>query len=154
MSLLALTLIAVAAGTSTAASQEKGQWVLGPMMKVYANTGDGGVVGIGPVVRCNLLDGLRIEPSVMILTARGSTVDVSCNIHYTFEIAPRWYIYPIAGISFNDITAFAFGFNLGGGFDYRLGHHWDISLNVNWLGECASSRRNPVVSSLGIMYKF
>ncbi len=154
MKKLSLLLIFLFAGFVTTSAQEKGQWALGPAMKVYANTGMGGVVGIGPVVRVNLLDGLRLEPSVMILTARGTSVDVSCNIQYAFEVAPKWYLYPIAGISFNDIQDFAFGFNLGGGFDYSLGYHWDLYLNVNWLAECASKLRNPVVSTLGITYKF
>ena len=124
------------------------------MVNVYANTGVGGVVGIGPVVRYNLLDGLRIEPSVMILTARGSSVDVSCNIQYAFEVARNWYLYPIAGVSFNDLYKFAFGFNLGGGFDYTMGYHWDLAVNVKWLGQCSSSRRNPIVSTIGVLYKF
>lgn len=148
--ILAMTLLYI----TTLSAQEKGQWTLGPAMKVYANTGMGGVVGLGPAARANLLDGLRLEPSVMILTSRGSSVDVSCNVHYTFEVAPKWYLYPIAGISFNDIKDFTFGFNLGAGFDCRLGYHWDLYLNVNWLAECSSSLRNPVVSTLGIMYRF
>ncbi|MBP3482099.1 MAG: outer membrane beta-barrel protein [Alistipes sp.] len=148
---LSIFLLAAVSGLS---AQEKGRWALGPMVNVYANTGVGGVVGIGPVMRYNLLDGLRIEPSVMILTAKGSSVDVACNLHYAFEVARNWYLYPIAGISFNDLYKFAFGFNLGGGFDYSIAYHWDLTLNVKWLGQCASSRRNPIVSTVGLFYKF
>ena len=78
-----------------------------------------------------------------------------------FNIAPDWHIYPLAGISANDIGDWSCGINLGGGADFSITRNWDVSAGFKWMIQTAKDyvpgfvkRRNPIVINIGATYRF
>lgn len=151
LSLLALSLLSVV----VLRAQERGSWTLGPRMNIYTNTGDRAMVGLGAFARYSPTDHLRIEPSVVALVSSGASIDASCELHYLFRIAERWSLYPLLGVSVNEMEEnWAVGMPLGGGCDFRVASRWDLNAAVKWMPIFDSDRRNPVVISLGGCYRF
>ncbi|MDE5636823.1 MAG: porin family protein [Alistipes sp.] len=146
----AISLLLMTAG---AAAQERGKFGLGPKLGAYVNTGGAAVFGLGAEVRYNISDPLRIAPSIMWLSNDGCSVEVSVDWHYMFRVAPRWHLYPLAGVSVNDIRGWKFGVDVGLGTDYAVGKHMDLSGGVKWLAEFADCR-NPIVIFFGATFKF
>ena len=128
--------------TIGASAQDKGDWTLGPTLNIYAHTGDGAVVGIGASARYNILDALRIEPGLTILCQN------------LFDVAPSWKLYPLAGLSANDIFGWSCGINLGVGTDYAVADRWNLSAGLKYRIQTARFARNPFIISLGASYRF
>lgn len=156
MSKFVTTALAVIIGlcaVGTAAAQERGNIGIGPKIGVYAHTGDEPVYGIGAEARFNISDPVRVAPSVMWLFNEECTIEAACDVHFMFRMARHWYLYPLAGASFNDIRGRNFGIDAGLGTDYAVGRHIDISAGVKWLIE-VGERRNPLVVWAGTTFKF
>ena len=73
---------------------------------------------------------------------------------------PDWHIYPLAGISANDIGDWSCGINLGGGADFSITRNWDVSAGFKWMIQTAKDyvpgfvkRRNPIVINIGATYR-
>lgn len=135
-------------------AEENGQWALGPRMNIYTNTGDRAIIGLGAFARFNLTEGLRMEPMVVALFDEGSSIDAGVDLHYLFQVADRWHIYPVVGVTVSDIDKWALGMNVGGGVDFRIAQSWDLSAGVKWMPVFDSARKNPVVISVGGAYRF
>lgn len=146
----AMALLLAASGV---AAQERGKFGAGPKLAAYVNTGGPAVFGLGAEVRYNISDPLRIAPSVMWLSNEGCSMEVAVDMHYMFGVAPHWHLYPLAGVSVNDIGWWKFGFDVGIGTDYAVGKHVDLSGGVKWLAEIADCR-NPIVIFFGATFKF
>lgn len=149
----ALTVAALCCTVLHAAAQERGTIGIGPRIGVYARTGGEPVYGIGAELRLNLSDALRIAPSATWLFNSGCTFEAECDLHLMLRTARHWYIYPLAGVSYNDIRGKKFGIDAGLGTDYAVGRHIDLSAGVRWIVEL-NQRRAPMVVWLGTTFKF
>ena len=140
--------------TIGASAQDKGDWTLGPTLNIYAHTGDGAVVGIGASARYSSLDALRIVPGLTILCQNNCSIDLNVDVHYLFDVAPSWKLYPLAGLSANDIFGWSCGINLGVGTDYAVADRWNLSAGLKYRIQTARFARNPFIISLGASYRF
>ena len=147
-----LTVIVVLLAVTTVSAQYKGDWGVGPKIGVYTNAGaDGAIFGIGAAGQYSITDNWRVAPSILALCKTGCSVDISADVQYLFNIAPDWHIYPLAGISANDIGDWSCGINLGGGADFSITRNWDVSAGFKWMIQTAKDyvpgfvkRRNPI----------
>ena len=107
-----LTVIVVLLAVTTVSAQYKGDWGVGPKIGVYTNAGaDGAIFGIGAAGQYSITDNWRVAPSILALCKTDCSVDISADVQYLFNIAPDWHIYPLAGISANDIGDWSCGIN-------------------------------------------
>ncbi len=139
---------------STISAQEAGQWTLGPRMNIYTNSGDGAILGLGAYARYNITDAWRIEPALTALFHSKCSIDLNVDAHYLFEVAPKWTVYPVAGLSVSEMGKWAMGLNLGVGVDYAVARDWDITAGLKWMPVFEDHRKNPIVISIGGCYKF
>ena len=109
----------------------------------------------------SITDNWRVAPSILALCKTGCSVDISADVQYLFNIAPDWHIYPLAGISANDIGDWSCGINLGGGADFSITRNWDVSAGFKWMIQTAKDyipgfvkRKNPIVINIGATYRF
>lgn len=145
----------VALFAATVSAQEAEKWAVGPQMGVYTNTdANGAIFGIGAYGRYNVTDRWRLEPSVTALCKSGCSVDISADVQYLFDIARQWTLFPQAGVSANDIGGWSCGFQLGGGADFAVARHWDVSAGFKWIIQTAENHKNPILINLGATYKF
>ena len=151
--LTAATVIMTVCTLCTAGAQERGNFGLGPRIGVYAHTGGEPVYGIGAEIRYNLSDPVRLAPSLTWLFNSGCSVEAACDVHFMIRTARHWHLYPLAGVSVNDIRGWNLGIDAGLGTDYAVGRHIDISAGVKWLIE-VGNRRNPIVVWAGTTFKF
>lgn len=157
-----LTVIVVLLAVTTVSAQHKGDWGVGPKIGVYTNAGaDGAIFGIGAAGQYSITDNWRVAPSILALCKTDCSVDISADVQYLFNIAPDWHIYPLAGISANDIGDWSCGINLGGGADFSITRNWDVSAGFKWMIQTAKDyvpgfvkRRNPIVINIGATYRF
>ena len=148
-----LFMLAIAAVFAISASaQDFGGWALGPRLGIYTNCGDT-VLGVGATARHAFTDNWRIEPSVTALLHKGCTLDLSCDAHYVFNMGVV-RLYPAAGITLNDIGAWAAGLNLGGGIDFNVANVCELSAGLKWQPMFHDHRSNPVVLMLGAYFRF
>lgn len=153
MKKMILTAVIALLAITTVSAQEKGQWGIGPKMTIYTNVGDA-VIGIGAAARYSITDTWRIEPGITALLHSGCSVDINCDVHYLFDLGSGWDIYPLAGITANDIGKWAVGLNIGAGVDYSVARDWDISAGLKWQPMFDDYRKNGVLISIGGTYKF
>lgn len=152
--ILLTAIIALFAFTAVSA-QNKGNWGVGPKIGIYTNTGaDGAIFGLGATGRYSFTDHWRVEPGITALFKSGCSVDINCDVHYLFDVADKWNVYPLAGLSANDIGGWSAGINLGGGADFSVARNWDISAGLKWMIQTAKHHKNPIVISIGSTYKF
>ncbi|MDE6140926.1 MAG: hypothetical protein K2F95_08260 [Alistipes sp.] len=151
-------LICTIASCHYAAAQDKGRLSLGMRMAGYTRAK---AFALGIYGNYGLTRWLDIEPGVNIMCKELSSVDIYCDLHVILELTTKSYIYPIVGISINQIGSksqnsegWSFAGALGAGFNYRLNHRWTTSAQCKWLSQTAANHRNPVVLSLGIEYMF
>ena len=116
---------------------------------------------VGAAGQYSITDNWRVAPSILALCKTGCSVDISADVQYLFNIAPDWHIYPLAGISANDIGDWSCGINLGGGADFSITRNWDVSAGFKWMIQTAKDyvpgfvkRRNPIVINIGATYRF
>jgi len=137
----------------SASAQERGKCGLGPKLGIYTNTGGATVYGIGAEMKYNISDPLRIVPSVMWLSNDDCSMEIALDWQYMCRVAPHWHVYPLAGLSANDIRGWTLGIDLGLGTDYAVGKHLDVSGGLKWMVEC-NDDRNPIAVFLGMTFKF
>lgn len=149
-----LTLAVLVASFSAASAQEAGQWTIGPRMNIYTNSGDGAILGLGAYARYNITDAWRVEPGLTALFHSYCSIDLNCDVHYLYEVASGWTVYPLAGLSVSDMGEWALGMNLGAGVDYKVAYDWDLSAGVKWMPVFDKWRKNPIVITIGASYRF
>ncbi|MEG0789582.1 MAG: outer membrane beta-barrel protein [Alistipes sp.] len=152
MKKIIFTLVIALFALSTVAAQERGGWGIMPKMSIYTNTST--IVGIGVAARYSITDTWRIEPGITALLHNGCSVDINCDVQYLFKVADKWKLYPLLGLSANDIGKWAVGMNVGGGVDYTVTRNWDISAGLKWQPVFDNERPNPVIISIGGIYRF
>ena len=131
-----LTVIVALLAVTTVSAQYKGDWGVGPKIGVYTNAGaDGAIFGIGAAGQYSITDNWRVAPSILALCKTGCSVDISADVQYLFNIAPDWHIYPLAGISANDIG------------------EWMIQTAKDYIPGFVK-RKNPIVINIGATYRF
>lgn len=155
MKKILLTALVALLTIGAVSAQDKGKWGVGPKIGLYTNAGGNGVIfGIGAAARYSVTDNWRIEPAVTVLCRKYCSVDISADVHYLFKIARDWTIYPMAGLSANDIGKWSCGINLGGGADFSITRNWDVSAGLKWMIQTARWHRNPILIQIGTTYKF
>ncbi len=137
--------------TSTASAQNRGELLIGPRMSMYTNWK--GALALGAFGRIGVSDALRIEPSVMFFCNTGSSVDISCNVHYALEIEQDLEIYPLVGLATTDYTKVSLGVNYGGGLNYQYNQSWVFNFELRAI-ESFGEIKNPLAVSFGGAYLF
>lgn len=149
-----MTLVAVFA-FMTVSAQERGGWGIAPKMGIYTHTGaNEAIFSLGVAGRYSFTDNLRVEPSIAVMFEDNCSVDISADVHYLFNLTKAWDIYPLVGIGANDIGDWSCSFNFGAGTDFHLTPHWDLTAGMKWMVQTANGRKNPILISIGGVYKF
>ncbi len=117
-------------------------------------------IGLGAKVQVGFTDELRLEPSFNYFFRQDhvATWDVDLNLHYMFDVADSFSIYPLAGIfvsnwdyeHINDSDT-RFGANLGGGAEYAI---TDVVSLTGELKYMLTGDYRQLVTSLGVTFKF
>lgn len=153
-------------GMSVQAQSVKGDMAAG--VNLAYGTKDGfSNFGIGAKFQYNLSDAIRIEPSATYFLKKDYTKmwDVNVNFHYLFNVAEKFTVYPLAGVSlvgvkfdfgdfdFGEVSASdtKFGANLGAGAQYWLTESFALNFDVKY--QIVSDFDRPVFS-LGGVVKF
>ncbi len=152
MKKIILAMVVALFAMTTVSAQEVGNWAIGPKIGLYTNTGT--IFSIGAIGRYSFTDNWRVEPAVAVLCKKGCSVDINADVQYLFKVADAWSVYPLAGISVNDIRGWSCGINLGGGADFSVADRWDITAGIKWMIQTAKHHSNPIIISLGATYKF
>ena len=88
------------------------------------------------------------------MAVKGCSVDINADVQYLFRVADAWSVYPLAGVSVNDIGGWSCGINVGGGADFSVAENWDITAGIKWMIQTAKFHPNPIIISVGATYKF
>lgn len=153
MKLQAIKVIAiVVALLSSVTAQAVNALNVGAKMNIYS--GWSGAVGVGAYARFDVGAGFRVEPSLMILTEKGMSVDVTAELHYPVKVARSVALYPLAGLSLNDPGKFGLGMNFGGGVDYALNNRITLTTSAKWVAQTQEGVKNPFVISFGGGFRF
>lgn len=158
-------------GMSVQAQSIKGDMAAG--VNVAYGTKDGfSNFGIGAKFQYNFTDALRIEPSATYFFKKDyvSMWDVNVNLHYLFNVAEKFQLYPLAGVSLvgakvsydgfsyggyeiegASASETKFGFNVGAGAQYWLTETFGLNLDIKY--QIVSDFDRPVFS-LGGVFKF
>ncbi|MBE6181958.1 MAG: porin family protein [Rikenellaceae bacterium] len=152
MKKIIFTMIVALFAMTTVSAQEVGNWAVGPKIGIYTNTST--IFSIGAIGRYSFTDNWRVEPGIAVLCKKGCSVDINADVQYLFQVADAWNVYPLAGVSVNDIGGWSCGINLGGGADFSVADRWDITAGIKWMIQTAKHHPNPIIISLGATYKF
>lgn len=154
MKKLVLAIFALVATATAVSAQEQGAWSVAPKFNLYTNTGGSVMCGLGAGLRYGITDAVRIEPSFIYMLAENSALEISCDVHYVFDVADRWDVYPMAGLTANNIYGWSSGVNIGAGVDFAISDSWDITAAVKWQPMFAKYRTNPVLIQIGGSFYF
>ena len=156
--LIIIAICAIMPATNRATAQEQGDFRFGVRAGYYFRAK---ALGLGVYGTYSIKDWLNVEPGVNVMCKPNSTVDVYCDFQVPLEVACYWHVFPIVGLSANDIGSrsqgvegWSCGFNLGLGSTYELNHRWLISGQVKWMAQTAKRHPNAVILSAGIGYCF
>ena len=154
MKKIILTTIIALSSLFSLSAQEVGEFSVLPKANVYTNTGGGAIFGLGVAGRYAFSDNIRVEPALTALFKTGASIDVSADMHYIFDMTSEWKVYPLVGISANDIGSWSMGINFGVGTDYRIAERWDLTAGLKWMVQTAKWHKNPIIISFGGNYRF
>ncbi|ERJ78130.1 porin family protein [Prevotella melaninogenica] len=159
-----LLLLVCAAVMSLSASAQAGDKALGAQLVFGSETNS---LGLGVKGQYYFTDQIRGEASVdYFFKNKGVSMwDVNANVHYLFDVADKFKVYPVAGLGYTnwsykveyDNVTLAKGtdgrlaVNLGGGAEYELTK--DLSVNAE-LKYQIISHYNQLVLGVGVAYKF
>ena len=161
---LLMVVAAVFCAWNVQAQTEKGAMAVGGSLS-FGFGDDYSNIGIGAKYQYNIIDNLRLEPSVNYYFKKdnGSMWDLCANVQYLFTLNEGLNFYPLAGIGVagakihagewsNSSTAFAF--NIGAGFEYMFTSN--VSANVEYKYRVCSGDFVPDRSllTLGVAYHF
>ena len=124
-------------------------------------------VGIGVKYQYNILDALRLEPSVDYFFKNDGVdmFDFNVNAHYLFPVASGARLYPLFGLTYTnwhwdlgeidgmDLSGNKgkFGANLGAGAEFDLNSQWMINFEIKYQ---IISDFDQGVFNIGVAYKF
>lgn len=146
---------------------QKGEKAVGINLN-YGTTA--GSVGLGAKFQYGITDNIRIEPSLTYYFGDTGMLDITANVHYLFDIAPKLKVYPLAGIGFDlcryetlkqeglghystgKKTASCFKFDLGGGIEYDIAKNITLGLELKY--DIITDGYSQFVAIIGAKYKF
>ncbi len=159
-----LLLLVCAAVMSLSASAQAGDKALGAQLVFGSKTNN---IGLGVKGQYYFTDQLRGEASFdYFFENKGVSMwDINANVHYLFDVADKFKVYPLAGLGYTnwsykleyDNVTLAKGsdgrlaINLGGGAEYELTK--DLSVNAELKSQIISNY-NQLVLGVGVAYKF
>lgn len=124
-------------------------------------------LGIGVKYQYNVLDALRLEPSIDYYFKKDglSMFDINLNAHYIFPVAAGVRLYPIFGLTYTNwhrdlgkydgmnmsASKSKFGANLGGGAEFDLNAQWMVNFEIKYQ---IISDLDQGVFNLGVAYRF
>ena len=159
-----LLLLVCAAVMSLSASAQAGDKALGAQFVFGSETNN---IGLGVKGQYYFTDQLRGEASVdYFFKNKGVSMwDINANVHYLFDVADKFKVYPLAGLGYTN-WSYKYEFpglpvvegsdgrlaiNLGGGAEYELTK--DLSVNAELKYQIISNY-NQLVLGVGVAYKF
>ena len=151
-----VTLFMLYAPSNSASAQSKGDFRFGIRASLYTRAK---AFGAGIYGNYSITDWLNVEPGVNIICKSHSSVDVYCDFQVPLVITNYWHVFPIVGVSVNEIGSnsirgWSCGLNLGLGASFAMGRHWIVNGQVKWMGQSAKNHKSPVIISAGIGYCF
>ena len=159
-----LLLLVCAAVMSLSASAQAGDKALGAQLVFGSETNS---FGLGVKGQYYFTDQLRGEASVdYFFKNKGVSMwDINANVHYLFDVADKFKVYPLAGLGYTN-WSYKYEFpglpvvegsdgrlavNLGGGAEYELTK--DLSVNAELKYQIISNY-NQLVLGVGVACKF
>ena len=159
-----LLLLVCATVMSLSASAQAGDKALGAQLVFGSETNN---IGLGVKGQYYFTDQLRGEASVdYFFKNKGVSMwDINANVHYLFDVADKFKVYPLAGLGYTN-WSYKYEFpglpvvegsdgrlavNLGGGAEYELTK--DLSVNAELKYQIISNY-NQLVLGVGVAYKF
>ena len=159
-----LLLLVCAAAMSLSASAQAGDKALGAQLVFGSETNN---IGLGVKGQYYFTDQIRGEASVdYFFKNKGVSMwDINANVHYLFDVADKFKVYPLAGLGYTN-WSYKYEFpglpvvegsdgrlavNLGGGAEYELTK--DLSVNAELKYQIISNY-NQLVLGVGVAYKF
>ncbi len=159
-----LLLLVCAAVMSLSASAQAGDKALGAQLLFGSKTNN---IGLGVKGQYYFTDQIRGEASFdYFLKNQGVSMwDINANVHYLFDVADKFKVYPVAGLGYTN-WSYKYEFpglpvvegsdgrlavNLGGGAEYELTK--DLSVNAELKYQIISNY-NQLVLGVGVACKF
>ena len=159
-----LLLLVCAAVMSLSASAQAGEKAVGAQLVFGSETNS---IGVGVNGQYYFTDQIRGEASFdYFLKNQGVSMwDINANVHYLFDVADKFKVYPVAGLGYTNWSykyeyaghTIAEGsdgriaINLGGGAEYELTK--DLSVNAELKYQIISNY-NQLLLGVGVAYKF
>ena len=150
---------------SLSASAQAGDKAVGAQLLFGSKTNN---IGLGVKGQYYFTDQIRGEASFdYFLKNQGVSMwDINANVHYLFDVADKFKVYPVAGLGYTNWSykyeyaghTIAEGsdgriaVNLGGGAEYELTK--DLSVNAELKYQIVSNNYSQLVLGVGVAYKF
>ena len=159
-----LFLLVCAAVMSLSASAQAGDKALGAQLVFGSETNS---FGLGVKGQYYFTDQLRGEASVdYFFKNKGVSMwDINANVHYLFDVADKFKVYPLAGLGYTN-WSYKYEYagapvvegsdgrlavNLGGGVEYELTKNLNVNAEAKYQ---IISNYNQLVLGVGVAYKF
>ena len=159
-----LLLLVCAAVMSLSASAQAGDKALGAQLVFGSETNS---FGLGVKGQYYFTDQLRGEASVdYFFKNKGVSMwDINANVHYLFDVADKFKVYPLAGLGYTN-WSYKYEYagapvvegsdgrlavNLGGGVEYELTKNLNVNAEAKYQ---IISNYNQLVLGVGVAYKF
>ena len=167
-----LLLLVCATVMSLSASAQAGDKALGAQVVFGSETNN---IGLGVKGQYYFTDHIRGEASFDYFFKRKglSMWDVNANVHYLFDVADKFKVYPLAGLGYtnwsytNDVIVKEvngkdkvvehkgsdgrLAVNLGGGAEYALTDNVSVNAEAKWQ---IVNNYSQLVLGVGVAYKF
>ena len=159
-----LLLLVCAAVMSLSASAQAGDKALGAQLVFGSETNS---LGFGVKGQYYFTDHIRGEGSFDYFFKRKglSMWDVNANVHYLFDVADKFKVYPLAGLGYTN-WSYKYEYagapvvegsdgrlavNLGGGVEYELTKNLNVNAEAKYQ---IISNYNQLLLGVGVAYKF
>ena len=159
-----LLLLGCAAVMSLSASAQAGDKALGAQLVFGSETNS---LGFGVKGQYYFTDHIRGEGSFdYFLKNKGISMwDINANVHYLFDVADKFKVYPLAGLGYTN-WSYKYEYagapvvegsdgrlavNLGGGVEYELTKNLNVNAEAKYQ---IISNYNQLVLGVGVAYKF
>ena len=162
--MIKLLLLVCAAVMSLSASAQAGDKALGAQLVFGSETNS---LGFGVKGQYYFTDHIRGEGSFdYFLKNKGISMwDINANVHYLFDVADKFKVYPLAGLGYTN-WSYKYEYagapvvegsdgrlavNLGGGVEYELTKNLNVNAEAKYQ---IISNYNQLVLGVGVAYKF
>lgn len=117
-------------------------------------------IGLGAKVQVSFSDALRLEPAFNYYFRQDdmATWDVDVNLHYLFDVADSFAIYPLGGLFVSNWdlkgakgSETRFGANLGAGAEYAITDVVSLGGELRYM---LTGDFRQLVTSVGVTFRF